>query len=233
MNTEYILESSKSAKSNSREKHIYGDKLVFVKDVLPYGFNLDYVIETIENIVPRAFVENVDAIYIGKFNDFNKDKSLPFNAKYKDGALYITNEQDNENDMIDDIIHELAHAVEEKYGSYLYSDGDIESEFRGKRQTLYHYLEQEGYQPSEEQLNNIEYDKKLDYYLFNIVGYPTLTSLTVGLFYSPYSITSINEYFANGFENFFLRDSDYLRKISPILYNKISNLLDDNNIEGE
>jgi hypothetical protein len=128
--------------------------------------------------------------------------------------------------MIDDIIHELAHAVEEKYGSYLYSDGDIESEFRGKRQTLYHYLEQEGYQPSEEQLNNIEYDKKLDYYLFNIVGYPTLTSLTVGLFYSPYSITSINEYFANGFENFFLRDSDYLRKISPILYNKISNLLD-------
>ena len=98
MNTEYILESSKSAKSNSREKHIYGDKLVFVKDVLPYGFNLDYVIETIENIVPRAFVENVDAIYIGKFNDFNKDNdpygehdfgSIKINQPVNEGNYYF------------------------------------------------------------------------------------------------------------------------------------------------
>ena len=29
----------------------------------------------------------------------------------KDGALYITNEQSNDLDMIDDIIHEVAHLV--------------------------------------------------------------------------------------------------------------------------
>jgi hypothetical protein len=231
MNTEHIVESAKKSKNNSREQYIYGDKLVFVKDVLPYGFNLDYVIKTVENLVPKKFVDNVDAIYIGKFKDFDNEDT-PFNAKYKDGALYVTNEQDNENDMLDDIVHEIAHAVEEKYEEYIYGDGSLESEFKGKRNTLYHHLDQEGFQPSEAQFDNTEYDRKMDYYLFNIVGYPLLTNLTTGLFYSPYATTSINEYFANGFENYFLRDENYLRKISPILYNKITNLLDES-FEGE
>ena len=232
INSEYILESSERAKDNNRERHIYGDKIVFIKDVLPYGFNLNYVIDTIENLIPKKLVDNIDAIYIGKFKDLDNGKNLPFNAKYKDGAVYLTNDQDSENDMMDDIVHEMAHAVEQKYGEYLYSDGDLENEFRGKRQTLYHHLDQEGFEPSEEQLNNVEYDKKLDYYLFNIVGYATLTSLTTGLFYSPYATTSINEYFANGFENYFLRDANYLRKISPVLYKKITNLLDED-FKGE
>jgi len=232
INNEYIVKSSKKAKNNSRERHIYGNKLVFVKDQLPYGFDLDYVIQTVENLIPKKIVNNIDAMYIGKFKDFDNGSNLPFNAKYKDAALYITNEQENENDMIDDVIHEMAHAVEEEYGKHIYSDGKLESEFKGKRQTLYHRLEQEEFEPSEQQLDNVEYDKNLDYYFFNIVGYPLMTNLTMGLFYSPYATTSINEYFANGFENYFLRDKDYLRKISPALYNKISNLLDED-FEGE
>jgi len=222
----YISESAERAKKNSREKHIYGDKLVYIKDQLPYGFDLNYVLETIEKLIPRTFFSNIDSIYVGKFKILDNG-DLPFNAKYKDNALYITNDQDNENDMMDDIVHEIAHAVEEQFEEQLYSDVTIENEFRGKRETLYHLLDQEGYEPPGKQFNNIEYNKYFDHYLYNIVGYPTLNALTAGLFYSPYAVTSYREYFANGFENYFLRDQNYLKKVSPILYNKIVDLLVD------
>jgi hypothetical protein len=226
----YIAKSAEDAKNNSREKYIYGDKLVYLKDQLPYGFNINYVLETVESLIPEKFAVNIDTIYVGKFKDFEQP-GLPFNAKYKDNALYVTNEQDGENDMIDDIIHEMAHAVEERYEDMLYSDMTIENEFKAKRETLYHALEQEGYEPSKKKFEDVEYDKYFDYYLYDVVGYSTLTSLTVGLFYSPYAITSLREYFANGFENYFLRDKNYLKKISPILYNKIIDLLEDHNEE--
>ncbi len=226
----YISESAEKAKKNSREKYIYGDKLVYIKDQLPYGFDLDYVLETIENLIPRNFFENIDTIYIGKFKDF-ENGDLPFNAKYKDNALYVTNEQDSENDMMDDIVHEVAHAVEERFEDQIYSDFTIENEYKGKKRTLYHILDQEGYEPSAEQFDNVEYDKYFDRYLYKVVEYPTLSALTTGLFYSPYAITSLKEYFANGFENYFLRDQNYLKKTSPILYSRIVDLL--NYTEGE
>ena len=226
----YISESAERAQKNSREKHIYGDKLVYIKDQLPYGFDLDYVLKTMENLIPKIFFKNIDSIYIGKFKDL-ENGDLPFNAKYKDNALYITNDQDNENDMMDDVVHEIAHAVEEQFEDQIYSDFEIENEFKGKRRTLYHLLDQEGFEPSEERFDNVEYDKYLDHYLYNIVEYPTLSTLTTGLFYSPYAVTSLREYFAKGFENYFLRDQNYLKKVSPVLYNKIIDLLE--NYSGE
>ncbi len=39
-----------------------------------------------------------------------------FNSVYEDGAIYITNDQDDELDMVDDIVHEAAHAIEVPYG---------------------------------------------------------------------------------------------------------------------
>ena len=34
-----------------------------------------------------------------------------------DGAIYVTNEQDDDEDFIDDMIHEIAHLVENTYGA--------------------------------------------------------------------------------------------------------------------
>ena len=222
----YIKQRVREAKNNSRERHIYKDKLIYLKDQLPYGFDLEYVIDTVESLVPESLVNNIDVIYVGKFPEF-ENGDLPFNAKYKDGALYITNNQDNENDMIDDIVHEFAHAIEEQYEEQIYYDMSLENEFKGKRERLYHLLDQEGYDPDKNKFANLEYDKYLDHYLYNVVGYPTLTSLSIGLFYSPYAITSLREYFANGVENYFLRDKSHLREVSPVLYNKINDLLEE------
>jgi len=221
----YIIESSAMAQQNSKERFIYGDKLVLLKDQLPDGFDLQSVLGDVEELVPKSLIRNVDAIYVGDFSAFNSD-GLPFNAKYKDGALYVTNDQQNEEDMVDDIVHEMAHAVEETYGKEIYFDDSLKSEFLAKRKALYQLLDQEGFEPSKDMFNDIEYNKKMDYYLYNVVGYPTLQTLAMGLFYSPYAITSINEYFANGFENYFVRDRLYLKDISPTLYKKINDILE-------
>jgi len=50
--------------------------------------------------------------------------------------------------------------------------------------------------------------------------------LTAGLFSSPYSVTSISEYLANGLEDYLAGDTNYLKEISPALFKKINELLD-------
>ena len=97
-------------------------------------------------------------------------------------------------------------------------------EFLGKRQKLFYLLKAEGINVRPEDFMQTEYSKDFDMYLFEKIGYPLLTQLTVGLFLTPYGITSLSEYFAEGFEYYFLRDRDYVKKISPMCYQKIVEL---------
>jgi hypothetical protein len=71
----------------------------------------------------------------------------------------------------------------------------------------------------------VEYDSKLDLFLYKEIGYGNLCSMTMGLFVSPYGATSLREYFANGFEEFFSGDREYLKRISPELFNKLMGVI--------
>ena len=51
-----------------------------------------------------------------------------------------------------------------------------------------------------------------------------MESLIVGLLPSPYSATSLREYFAIGFENFYLENGNFLQDITPQLFTKIEEL---------
>ena len=106
--TSYIKSNSKLLENNNLT--FFGTINVFVKDPLPEDISLNVVLRRIENILPSYFVSNVDAVYVGMFEEFVE---METNAAYKDGALYITSDQYDEDDMIDDIVHEIAHAVEE------------------------------------------------------------------------------------------------------------------------
>ena len=70
-----------------------------------------------------------------------------------------------------------------------------------------------------------EYSQELDFFLYKGVGYEKLNNFTVGLFVNAYSVTSLNEYFASGFEGYFLGDRAHLRKVSPQLYIKIEEII--------
>jgi hypothetical protein len=212
--TNYIKDSA----SQKNEYNLFG-KVVFVKDPLPEPISLNDVFAKIEALIPAFLFYNVDIIYIGDFGIF-KEKNV--NALYSDGAMYLTNDQDNLDDMVDDIVHELAHAVEEQYGSDIFGDGQIKKEFLAKRRWLERNLRHQGFDTSSHDFAKIEFDDQFDNYLFWKIGYPYINSHFSGkAFVNAYSITSLREYFAVGFEKYYLGDRDYLSKICPKLYQKL------------
>ena len=109
---------------------------VIIKDPIQNDINFEYVFNKVNNLISSHFLKLIDIVYIGDFKFFEKRQ---INALYADGSLYISNDQDDNEDMLDDIIHEIAHAVEEKYGQFIYSDGEIENEFLFKRKMRRYY----------------------------------------------------------------------------------------------
>ena len=127
--------------------------------------------------------------------------------------------------MLDDIVHEYSHALEEKYATEIYFDGAIKNEFLTKRKKLKTILQANQYDISGYNFEETKYDLKLDKLLLNVVGYEKFENLTNhGLFINPYAATSLREYFATGFEEYTLGDHQELEVISPNLYNKLKEI---------
>ena len=221
-NTDYLYMSQKRFE-NQRREFTMDDIQVFIKDKITNGINIKNVLDVINSYIPSEFLKEIDSIYVGMFDDFIKKD---VNAAYKDGAIYISNVQDSEQDLIDDIVHEIAHSLEQPYGHIIYGDGKVEEEFVQKRKRLYEILKDEELKPNLKLFTDPEYNKKMDDYLYKKVGYDRLNFIAAsyGLFTSAYPATSLREYFASGFEYYFLEDPTYLMKISPQLYKKIEEL---------
>jgi len=202
---------------------------LFFKDALINEIDITSVFKRINQILPDYFLELIDVIYIGDFQYF-KDRDI--NAMYSDSALYISNEQDNESDLIDDAIHEFAHAVESGFGDIIYSDGMIKQNFLSKRTKLKSFLKYENYDINEYDFTDTEYNEGLDTFLKDDVGYEKLNNLTQDLFLGAYSTVSLREYFARGFEEYYLGNRDYLKATCPYIYNKLT-LLESLDHKGE
>ena len=80
---------------------------------------------------------------------------------------------------------------------------------------------------------NTEYDKTFDEFLYKQVGYEKLKRLCVGIFISAYAPTSLREYFATGFTEFFMYPDAhiYLQKTSPELYKKLFKLYSEETLD--
>ena len=212
-----LLEFVRNSKENAGIYYL-NDIPVWTEDPLPDSIDLRQVLLDVAKRLPNIYLKYIQAVRIGIFEEM-LEKEL--NALYKDGVLYVSNMQDSNTDMLDDIIHEVAHAVEDHNHDLVYGDEKVLLEFLGKRKRLYELLKSEGYDVTIEQFLTTTYDYDFDMLLFQDIGYPILETLTLGLFLSPYSVTSINEYFAVGFENFYMDETNYVKKICPILLEKI------------
>jgi len=216
INMDYIRESI----SQSREYYIHNHIPIFIKDpFISDEIKMKEFISEIEIRIPRHLLQNIEMIYVGDFPDLDGR-----NAAYVDGAIYITNRELTTHDMLEDVIHEIAHSIESTYGAQIYSDNKLQNEFFGKREKLKAILDAQGYEFPEKYYINTEYTEAFDEFLSDRVGYPTLLSLTMGLFASPYGATSLREYFANGFEKFYLGEPRLVKETSPVLYNTIARL---------
>lgn len=182
------------------------------------------LVRSLERIVPPKVFQGLKSIEVGNFQDFI-DRNI--SAMSANNKIYVKNDLDLEK-TIRAILHELAHFVEGNYWDLLYEDSRLEGEFVGKRKHLYHFLKSNN-KPIEsiKLFLNPRFSQKLDDYFYKEIGYDYLDSLNTRYGYGPttYSITSLSEYFADGFEMFILGQGDLIKNTCPILYNKLYSLL--------
>jgi len=205
--------------------HVYFQEPIENKEV-----DAEKVIARLESTVPEHLLQEVEMVIFGRFAEF-EERTL--SAFYDGGTLYVSPSQDDEADLYDDLVHEVAHSLESPHGALIYQDGKIKEEFLNKRRHLYNILWQMGYKLPEKVFMNPEYDKEFDMFLLNDVGYDKLSIVTQGLFIHPYSATSLPEYFATGFTEYYL-DSNHkhLQQVSPQLYKKILQLQDPKKLDN-
>ena len=210
----------------SEKKRFYFNRGIefIIKDPLPDTVDIEKMITLLRSNLPQSSYIGLKNVYFGQFDILDKRK---LTAMHHNDNIYISSEKiSDEKDLIDDLVHEFAHRFEENNSEEIYEDGKIANEFLGKRNRLYDLLKQE---IPEDELNyfdfiNTEYEKEFDDLLYKKVGYTKLRNIAPTLFIRPYAATSLREYFATGFEDFYLEGGQQLKNISPILYDRISSL---------
>ena len=185
---------------------------------------VEQVFNKIKKSLPPLFLTLIHGIKVGKY-DFLGDG---VESIYQSGIIYLNSLQTNPKDIAKNIIHEIAHAVEEKKYKTVYEDKELKEEFLAKKERLYYTLGQmyPNRLPDRESFLSINANKSVDQFLLNVVGYDKLKTIIDGLFVSPYATYSLREYFARGFEDFFLTSEKrkFLQQTCPMLYFKVESV---------
>jgi len=209
----------------SRGTHVYFKDQLENEDI-----DVERVVAKAESVIPEHLLSEFEMIVVGWFKEF-EDRDI--NAFYKDGVLHISSRQVDEKDMFDDIVHEIAHSVEETYSYEVYGDQAIKDEFLRKRQILHDKLWALGYKAPIQWFMETEYDKEFDEFLFEKVGKDKLRMICMGLFINAYAPVSLREYFATGFADYYLyQDHGLLAKVCPALAKKMNFLQDVKNLDN-
>ena len=214
---EYIFEKVK----NSTRYFRFGGIDVIEVDPVPSDIDLQAIFHSLENLFPARYFKDLKEVRIEHIPEFDQ---RGVNALYRNGVFYITNQQDNAKDIIDDVIHEFAHHLEMLYPTEIYGDEKLIKEFLTKRAQLEFELRSEGYWTQEFDFRNLKFDTEFDNFLYKRVGKQMLKMVTSGIFVRPYASVSLREYFATGFEAYYMGNKEILKQLSPILYNKIERL---------
>lgn len=202
-----------------KEYTVFGTINLFVKDPLPPEIDLTKIIMDLEDTMPPHLFYEVETIMVGQFKELEQ---RGIRAAFLDGGIYVTNDQPSEDQMFEDIIHEVAHAVEKMYDLDLYADTRVETEYLAKKKRFVDLLGAHGINVPNRLKYETEYFKAFDEFLYYEVGYERLIEFTKGLFITPYAAVSVSEYFATAFEAFFVQgDESYIKEISPELFTKL------------
>lgn len=222
MNKSYIKSSNSKVMKERKEFSLFGTINVFIKDPLPEDVDMTNVIMDLEDTIPPHLLYEVETILIGQFKDLN-DRGI--RAAYMDGGIYVTNQQPSDEQLFEDIVHEVAHSVEKMLDYDLYADGNLETEYLGKRKRFVDLMVADGVKIPNRLRYETEYSKVFDEFLHYDLGYDRATNYAMGLFISPYASVSVSEYFATGFEMFFVQaDSTQIKELSPELFNKLRDI---------
>ena len=224
MRINHLMKLLKKQQQNNVDFYTPTGIHVYFKDPIDNDVDVETVVAKLEARLPIHLLSEIEMIIVGWVEEFEKRSA---NAFYDSGTIYVTNLQDNEEDLYDDLIHEISHSLEEKYGYQIYSDNKIANEFLEKRQRLYDILWAKGFKTPKSFFMNSEFDQDFDDFLYKDIGYAKLSPMMQGLFISAYAATSIREYFATMFTEYYLDPNhSFIKKVSPAVYDKIILLQD-------
>ena len=219
MSKSYIKSSNQKVIKERKEFNIFGTINVFIKDSLPAEVDMTEVIMEIEDTIPPHLLYDIETIIVGQFKELNE---RGVRAAYMDGGIYVTNDQPSTDQLFEDIVHEIAHSVEKMFDYDLFVDGKLENEYLGKRKRFVDLMVADGIKIPNRLRYETEYSKVFDEFLYYDLGYEKAIGYTIGLFITPYASVSVSEYFATGFEMFFVQaDHATIKEISPVLFKKL------------
>ena len=216
----HLMEKHQNLQQKNTDFYTPSGIHVYFKDPIESNVDVESVVAKVESIIPLHLLEEIEMIIVGWFEEFSE---RDINAFYDSGTIYVSNLQDDNEDLYDDLIHEIAHSVESPHGYYFYGDEKIKKEFIAKRRRLHDILWNMGYKAPMSFFTNVEFDQEFDDFLHKKIGYDKLARVLQGLFINVYAATSLREYFATAFTDYYL-DSDhgFLKKVSPAVYEKIN-----------
>lgn len=222
-----LLQQSQTRILSEKKRFYFNRGIEFVLDKpLQKDIDIEKVMGLLRSNLPVSSYVGINNVYFGEF-DILKRRSLT--ALHHKNNIYISSEElTSEKEILDDLVHEFAHRFEENNSEKIYEDGKIINEYLGKMNRLHDLITQD-YNLEEHGLSyfdfiNTEFDPKLDKFFYETVGYTEIENMAPTLFIRPYAATSVREYFATGFEDYYLEGGLQLKKISPILHSRIEML---------
>jgi hypothetical protein len=218
---ESMKEKNDKIAKKLKDRRLFNRIYVWEKDPVLPDVDIDVSLQRIVKLVPKNYFNNIDTIFIGQFPELSKRN---LNALYQDNAIYVSNMIMDTSEFMKNIVHELAHAVHDEYCDLVDENDAVMNEFFVKRRQLKKILHLNGYNVENQNFENLEYDQNFDTYLYQEIGYPIMHTLTINLFVSPYAATSYKEYFANGFEHYYLNDFTSVKQVSPKLFSLLTKI---------
>lgn len=174
-------------------------------------------------VLEKIFSDSVKGIF---FKTKNTHKNYNVDATYDDGYIYIKEDLVDPDLILQVLIHEVSHLLQDTFPERFLENGDIINEFSLKRIELMRRLSKRGYNLDRKAFLRLTYDPMFDTFLNNEIKEEDLKDCIKGLFPSPYSALSLDEYIAIIFEEFF-ENPEVAREYSKEICDNIKKVMAD------
>ena len=99
---------------------------VIIKDKIEQDVSIEKVLKIVTSKIPNHLTSNFKRLYIG---DFENMREREIQAFYSNKSIYITNRLKNDEDLLDDLIHEIYYKDFNFFITVLSNDGFISNYF--------------------------------------------------------------------------------------------------------
>lgn len=182
------------------------------------------VFEKFFEIIPEKIYDDfLTAIKVGQFFELDSQKKT---AGYANGTIYVSKflyktPRSANAELLKNLVHESGHIFEKSFYDLLYLNGAVEEEFREKKQKIADAIPE--FDPV--WVFSHKYDANLESFI-DWYDESEFRITTGKILPNPYAVLSMSEYIAYNFEEYFLRNKNTVKAMSPVIYSILSGVED-------